>query len=154
MVYLHAHVSSRTRPVEHGHFNITGISKRRRGLPTAYAEIGLGYLRQGGKSGLEVFFLTFELILKVGSQGHVAQSRHEDSLRTHIRRGRHGIRQLVDITEQTGIEQGLHHILSSESSHIPDAEVGILLLGVRLDNDAEHLAAVAAHYILYHSTDR
>ena len=78
MVHLNTYVTGRTRTVEHVHVDILHALQ---GRAHAHAEIGLGNLREGSQTCLEVRLLTLYLIFKTGSKRFVAQRRYKNCLR-------------------------------------------------------------------------
>ena len=73
----------------------------------ADAKISFRNFAQGCQTCLESLLISLELYLEVSSKRHVAEGRNEDSLRRGIRSGGYSVRQLVDVTEETCLEQGL-----------------------------------------------
>ena len=132
MIHLHTHVTSRTRTIEDVHFHILCLSQRSSCLLTADTQIGLGHLRQRCQSSLEIILVTLQLELEVGCQRFVAKGTDEDGFRLGFGVGGNSIRQLVDITEETSLEECLLDSLAIELSHILLAIINILLFLISL----------------------
>ena len=150
MVYLHTYISCRAFTIEHVHLDILHVLKNRTYTNT---EIGLGNLREGCETCLEVSLLTFHLVLKVGSQWLVAQGRNKNRLRHHRRIGRYCIRQLVNVTKETCFEQGVDDSLSVKFGNIPLAEIHKTLLSVGIHLYTEHFSTFTTHDGTHRTTD-
>ena len=137
MVHLYTDIACRTGTVEHGDL---GILHRLQGRPRANAQIDLGNLRQSSDACLEVLLLSFHLSLEVTGQGLVTKSRDEDGFRKYRRIGRDCIGQLVDISEDTSLQQCIDHSLAIKLRQVFTAEVYIRLLLVGFHLHAEHLS--------------
>ena len=115
--------------VEDGDLGILGTSHSlvAAGLHT---QIDLGQTREGVDTGLEVGFLALDHKVEIGSQRHVAESRHEDSLGFVIRIGAHVVGTLAEESKHTTLKQHFLHLLRTHLGRILLAEVLADLLGV------------------------
>ena len=151
MVHLYADVTCRTLAVEDIDFDILAVLQAGTDTNT---QVGLGHLRQCCETRLEVLFLTFHLELEATGQRHVAQSRYKDSLRHCVRIGRNGVRQLIDVAEQTSIKQQLLHVLTRQFGDVLHTKVLELLLSISIYPYAEHLSSVTTLHGRYRTADR
>ena len=154
MVHLNAHVACRTRTVENRNFHVLRIQQCVGGLLRTHAEIGFRHLRQRRQTRLPVVFLTCQFKLEVAGQRLVAQSRDENRLRRVGRVRHHRVGQLVDVTEQSGLQQHILHVLARQRVHILLAELRKILLLVGLHLHAKHLATLAALHRRHHTAHR
>ena len=152
VVHLHTHIACRTRTVEHIDFDIFRIQQRVGGLLCPHTEIGLRHLRQRRQTRLPVVFLTCQFKLEVAGQRLVAQRRDENRLWRVRRIRHHSVGQLVDVAEQSGLQQRVLHVLARKRSHVFRAERRKLLLLVDLHLHAKHLSTLTALHCRHHPT--
>ena len=108
----------------------------------ADAKISFRNFAQGCQTCLESLLISLEFHLKVSSKRHVAEGRNEDSLRRGIRSGGYSIRQLVDVTEESSLEQSLLYGCAIQGINVFLTKIRRGLLSVCLYLDAEHLASL------------
>ena len=99
---------------------------------------------QGLQASQERILVALQLILEVVGQRHVAQSRDENALRSSAGICGNGIRQLVDVTKQTGLKQQLLHGVSVHLAGIVLTEVSIVQLVVGFYADAQDASTLSA----------
>ena len=107
VVHLYTYITSRTRTIKHIEFHVLSLAERIAVLLNSNAKISFRNLAQGCQTRLESLFVAFEFNLKVSSERHVAESGNENCLRLGVRSCGHGIRQLVDVSEETSLKQRL-----------------------------------------------
>ena len=153
MVHLHTDVAGRTGTVEDRHLSVLRTKQRLGGLLSAHAKMHARDARQSRDTSLEVLLLALQLQLEVALQRLVAEGGDKDGLRHRVGSGGDGIGKLVDVAEETSLKQGLDNGSSIELRGILHTKFGILLLGVGLHRDAEHLAAITTHNSRHSSAD-
>ena len=129
---MHTYVACGTLALEGRYFGILHLHFRNR----LHADIDLCQLCQSVDACLEIFFLTSNHVLEVLCERHVLDGRDEDAFGRLLGIGRHGIRTLEEVTEQSAFEE---HGLNGLPVHLLDillAEIDKLLLGVCFDLNA------------------
>ena len=152
VVHLHTHIACRTRTVENRNLHVFRLEQRVLALPFAHVQIDLRHLRQRRQTRLPVVFLTCQFKLEVAGQRLVAQCRDENRLRRVRRIRHHSVGQLVDVAEQSGLQQRILHVLARKRSHVFRAERRKLLLLVGLHLHAKHLSTLTALHCRHHPT--
>ena len=146
MVDLYSYITSRTRTVEHIDLHILCLLKRTAVLIDANTQVDFSHLAQGCQTSLESILIPFEFLLEVRSQRHVAKCRNKNCLRLGVGSSGHSIRQLVDVSEETCLKQGILYSFSVQNIHILLTEIGSLLLSVGFHLHTEHLSALTSLY--------
>jgi len=143
VVDLYTHVSCGMRSVEHRHGHTLGLLQGSTCLLGAHAQISGSHLGQRVKTRLEVSLLTIQHILELGSQRLRVECRHEDGTGSHLGRGNHVVRTLLEESEQTCLQQSLLHLCATERRHTLLAKFHHFVT-LSSNAHAEHLAACTA----------
>ena len=115
--------------------------------------MSLGNLRECLEACHEVLLLPLHLELEVSSQGLVAQGGNKNRLRHHRRISRYSIRQLIDVAEDSRLQQSIDNLLARKGTRITLAEVHKLLLRVSIHPDAEHFTTLTTHHLADSTAD-
>ena len=95
---MYTYVTCRALTIEYIYLGILGVLEFR---TNSYTQIYGSDTRQGDDTSLEIVYLSLYLVLKIASQGLIAQSRNKNCPRLHTRIGGNSVGQLINVSEDT-----------------------------------------------------